>query len=85
MSDEFNMQRLFLEIAALRDEVRALRQPATGEILTLAEARAYVKRPSRSAFNDWCRANGIKAAHRGRYSRTQLDLALQREARKRAA
>lgn len=65
--------------------IRATPTVTTEDVLTHMEARFYVKRPSRSAFGRWCKANHIKPYHRGRYSRTQLDLALSREARKRAA
>lgn len=57
----------------------------SGEMLTAAEARAYVKRRSTSAFGRWCHEWGVRPYRRGRYSRSQLDLALGREARRRAA
>jgi len=57
----------------------------TEEIMTRAEAMAYAKRNSDAAFSDWCREWHVKPYRRGRYSKTQLDHALQRESRKRAA
>lgn len=56
---------------------------STSEILTRAEARRYVKRGSDRAFGRWCKQWHVRAAFHGRYSRTQLDLALSREARAR--
>jgi hypothetical protein len=55
------------------------------EVLTRSEAMAYAKRQSHAAFSVWCAANHVRPVSRGRYSRSQLDLALQREARRRAA
>lgn len=63
----------------------AARQPiATAEVMTTAEAREYVKRPSPSAFKRWRRQWGVKPFGR-RYSKAQLDVALNRESRRRAA
>lgn len=59
--------------------------PQSERILTRSEARAYVKRHSEAAFCDWCKKWRIKPFSRGRYSRDQLDLALERESRRRAA
>lgn len=56
----------------------------TSEVLIRNEARAYVKKNSLSAFHAWCREWNIRPYKHGRYSRTQLDLALSREARRRA-
>lgn len=59
--------------------------PRSERILTRAEARAFVKRQSEAAFCDWCKKWRVRPANRGRYSRDQLALALDREARARAA
>jgi hypothetical protein len=49
-------------------------------VLTPAEARALVKRPSQSAFQRWCSKWGVRSAQQGRYSRVQLERAMAREA-----
>ncbi len=67
------------------DRLLALQPAAPSEILTRTEAMAHAKSRSHAAFCVWCAANKVKPATRGRYSRTQLDLALQREGRRRAA
>lgn len=66
------------------DRLLAIHAVAPSEILTRTEAMAHTKRRSHAAFCVWCAANKVKPASRGRYSRTQLDMALQREARRRA-
>jgi hypothetical protein len=53
--------------------------PSTGSMLTLAEAIAYTKRPSAWAFYKWARLWRVKSKTRGRYSRQDLDRALERE------
>jgi hypothetical protein len=73
------------DVQAIADAVTARISSAPSEILTRTEAMAHAKHKSHAAFCVWCAANKIKPATRGRYSRTQLDMALQREARKRAA
>lgn len=55
----------------------------TDRILTFAEAIAYAKHGSRTAFQRWCRRWRITSGQNGRYSRSQLDRALQREAERR--
>lgn len=59
--------------------------PKTGQILTRAEARQYVKRPSDAAFCEWCKKWSVKPFNRGRYSKAHLDRALENESRRRAA
>ncbi len=59
--------------------------PPTPAILTRPEARAYTKRHSEAAFCDWCQRWQVRPFARGRYSKTHLDLALDRESRRRAA
>jgi hypothetical protein len=73
-------------VALLRAEpvVVAPLHAETADVLTLAEARSYVKRPSRSAFHVWCKKWGVRAAAHGRYARARLDVALGREARRAA-
>lgn len=56
---------------------------ATSDIMTRAEAKLYVKRHSNAAFCRWCQDWRVKPYRRGRYSRTQLDVALSFEARRR--
>lgn len=62
-----------------------LAAPKTGQILTRAEARHYVKRPSEAAFCEWCKRWQVRPFARGRYSRAHLDRALENESRRRAA
>lgn len=76
------------DITAIAEAVAArITRPSVeqSEILTRTEAMAHTKRRSHAAFGVWCAANGVKPATRGRYSRTQIDMAMQREGRKRAA
>ncbi len=70
------------------EQLRATPLPAapmaSPDVLTRAEAMAYTKRNSTTAFCMWCRKWGVKAGIRGRYSRQRLDVALDREARRSA-
>lgn len=80
------MSDLKAQLDRIEEMLRTLAQaqaPQSSEILTRAEAKAYVKRPSEGAFSEWCHENHVKPYRRGRYSKSQLDLALSREARKR--
>lgn len=71
---ERSIERIAQRVAEL------LRAPnPTSDMLTLAEATAYVKRPSAWAFYKWARQWRVKSKTRGRYSRAALDLALERE------
>lgn len=74
-----------IELIAQRtaELVRAPAVQQTPVVLTRAEAKAYVKRRSEGAFCEWCQRWQVRAAFRGRYSRSHLDVALQREARAR--
>lgn len=54
--------------------------PPSRAILTLAEAIAYTKHGSHSAFDRWCRRWRVNSGANGRYSRAQLDVGLAREA-----
>ena len=54
---------------------------STTELLTRDEAKTYVKRSSDRAFGRWCKKWHVRSVQHGRYSRTQLDMALGREAR----
>lgn len=58
--------------------LRAVQSP----VLTLAEAAAYAKHGSTSAFYVWARRWEVRAvpSANGRYSRRQIDRALEREA-----
>lgn len=63
---------------------KLLNAPAiTDRILTQAEAIAYTKHGSLSAFYRWCSRWRITSAGPGRYSRGHIDSALDREAAKR--
>lgn len=62
---------------AMREQSQA--SAPTPEVLTLAEAVAYTKRPSAWAFYQWARRWRVKSKTRGRYSRQDLDRALERE------
>lgn len=68
-------------IEALRLIIRAeLAAPTvTDRILTFAEAIAYAKHGSNTSFARW----RVTSAQNGRYSRSQLDRALQRESERR--
>lgn len=56
-----------------------LRAPV-GPILTRAEARAYTKHNSDTAFDRWCARRKVRPCARGRYARGHLERALLREA-----
>jgi hypothetical protein len=72
------------EIVALAERLRELMgaRAATDQILTTAEAVAYTKHESGSAFYRWARRLRVSSISNGRYSRPQLDAALDREARR---
>jgi hypothetical protein len=55
----------------------------TDRILTLAEAMAYTKHESDSAFYRWCSRWRVTSASNGRFARSVLDGALSRESDKR--
>lgn len=67
--------------AIVRNELAA--PLITDRILTQAEAIAFTKHGSTSAFFRWCRRWRITSAAPGRYARHHLDSALEREAAKR--
>lgn len=67
----------------LREEIAA--PGVTDRILTTAEAIAYTKHESLSAFYRWCSRWHLTSASAGRYARSRLDTALAREAEKRRA
>ncbi len=80
-------ERIARRVVELLRETPLTMAPAvavTSDVLTRTEAMAYVKRRSEGAFCEWCQKWGVKPADRGRYSRSRLDVALAREARKRA-
>ncbi len=54
----------------------------TDRILTKDEAKGYTKHNSDSAFYRWLRRWGAKSCENRRYAKSQLDTALEREARK---
>lgn len=72
------------QISQLRAVVHeALYAPAVNDrILTLAEAIAYSKHESDSAFYRWCSRWRVTSAQQGRYARSQLDNGLLRESQK---
>lgn len=49
-------------------------------VLTRAEARAFAKHRSDTAFDRWCSRWRVGPCSRGRYARGQLERALEREA-----
>lgn len=55
----------------------------TSVILTQKEAQIYVKAVSPLSFRRWCKRWQVKPAQRGRFSRSLLDAALNREGRAR--
>lgn len=65
----------------LRDELSA--PTITDRILTRAEAVAYTKHDSDSAFYRWCTRWRVTSSAPGRYARGTLDSALAREAARR--
>ena len=73
---------------AKRDELLALireavaRPTLTDRILTTEEAITYTKHESFSAFYRWASRWRVTSAQHGRYARSQLDAALEREAAK---
>ncbi len=67
--------------ALMREEISA--PTLTDRILTFDEARRYSKHDSNSAFYRWCRRWRVTSSGPGRYARSALDSALEREARKR--
>lgn len=73
MSATAHEDRLATLIAA---KLRAFESP----ILTTAEAIAYTKHESDSAFYRWCERWAVRSEHNGRWARRWLDRALQREA-----
>lgn len=73
---------LIERIATRVVEKQALR---TDKLLTAPEAREYCKRASTSAFSRFCRRNFLRPIpDTDLYSRSALDLACDREARRRA-
>lgn len=73
-------------VAGVLAEIRgtgAQTSDATSEVLTRIQAMAYTKRKSHAAFSVWCKRWGVKPAFRGRYSRTLLKVAIDRESRAR--
>lgn len=61
-----------------------VRRTPSGPILTLAEAIAYTKHASDSAFYRWAGRWRVASTSNGRYARGPLDRALHREATQRA-
>ena len=69
------------ELLALIREAVA-RPTLTDRILTTPEAIAYTKHESDSAYYRWARRWRVTSAQNGRYARSQLDAALERESQK---
>jgi len=67
-------------LARIENEIE--RPSRCDRILTQAEAIAYTKHESLSAFYRWARRWRVTSAQNGRYARSQLDAALEREAQK---
>jgi hypothetical protein len=75
---------LTAEQEAIAQRVAQLVAPVKpGPILTLAEAIAYTKHESDSAFYRWAGRWKITSTSNGRYARGHLDRALAREASQR--
>lgn len=51
-------------------------------ILTRDEAMEYTKNLGDDAFYRWCKRMSVRSVTNGRYSRPQLDRAMERESRK---
>ena len=56
----------------------------SSEVLTRAQAAELAGFRDASAFHRWARRNRVTPASRGRWSRSQIKLALEREGRRRA-
>lgn len=67
-------------LALIREAVA--RPTLTDRILTTTEAIAYTKHESDSAFYRWASRWRVTSAQNGRYARSQLDAALERESQK---
>jgi hypothetical protein len=67
-------------LALIREAVA--RPTLTDRILTTTEAIAYTKHESDSAFYRWAGRWRVTSAQNGRYARSQLDAALERETQK---
>lgn len=80
---QFSSDDLAVIRAMLREEIAA--PGVTDRILTVPEAIAYTKHESESAFYRWCSRWHVTSSSPGRYARSHLDTALQREAEKRRA
>lgn len=79
-----------VQIAALLRQQQAqldalVKRTPAGPVLTLAEAIAYAKHDSDSAFYRWCARWRVRSITNGRYARGHLDRALAREASTRRA
>ena len=72
------------DIEAVAQRVVELMTRTASEVLGRSEAATLAGFRDASAFHRWARRNRIKPAHRGRYSRSQINLALSREGRLRA-
>lgn len=80
MLDDATIDAIARRVWELQQEAApAVSVMQTDEVLTLGEARVYVKRPSKRAFYLWCKRWGVEAKAHGRYGRAALDLALARE------
>lgn len=73
------------DLAALRVIFReeSASPGVTDRILTVPEASAYTKHDSPSAFYRWCSRWHVTSSAPGRYARSRLDRALERESEKR--
>lgn len=54
---------------------------STDELMTRAEARAYIKLGSDRSFYRFCRANGLRSVTNGLFARVHLDNAIRRAIR----
>jgi len=54
-------------------------------VLTVTDATAYVGKGSDTSFYRWCEIHKIRPCSQGRYSRTKIDQALNKESKRRVA
>jgi hypothetical protein len=84
MSEQAIVDQLSTLSSQLAELRSALRAPiVTDRILTLEEAIPYTKHESSSAFYRWCSRLRVTSARPGRFARSVLDSALEREAARR--
>lgn len=76
--DSETRRALVMDIADELERRDGFRKP----VLSLARAVAFVDAKSVNAFHAWCRRMGVENLSNGRYSRGELQRAMEREARR---